>query len=248
MRTAGVDLAAEAAGTAVAGLEWSPGRAAVKELAVGADDATLIAAISRAGKTGIDCPLGWPEPFTEFVGAHRTGSVTIPAGMAGIDWRRRLVYRRTDLAVRAATGLSPLSVSADRIAHPAMRCAALLAELGRGGEPIDRGGGGVIVEVYPAASLKIWGLTHRGYKRAAGRPGLARLVDDLLAAAPWLDLGPHEPLCRSCDDAFDAVIAALTAGAAARGLTTRPDADQAATAATEGWIALPTTPLSALRP
>jgi hypothetical protein len=46
--------------------------------------------------------------------------------------------------------------------------------------------------------------------------------------------------CRESHDAFDAVIAALTARAAARGLTRRPQTEaEAAAASTEGWVAFP---------
>jgi predicted nuclease with RNAse H fold len=203
----------------------------------------VVEAVLAADKAGIDCPLGWPERFIDFVRAHREGHVAVPAGA---DWRRRLAFRETDLVVREATGLVPLSVAADRIAHPAMRCAALLAELARRGEPVARDGTGRVVEVYPAASLQRWGLRHRGYKRAANAEHLDRLLDALLTRAPWLDLGAHDAVCRSSDDAFDAVIAALTARAAAQGSTTVPDAERAAVAATEGWIALPTCPMDAL--
>jgi hypothetical protein len=66
--------------------------------------------------------------------------------------------------VREQAGLVPLSVSADRIAHVALRCAVLLAELDASGRPVDRSGSGHVVEVYPAASLRRWGLDHPGYK------------------------------------------------------------------------------------
>jgi hypothetical protein len=66
--------------------------------------------------------------------------------------------------VLAEAGVNPLSVSADRIAHAAFRCAGLLARLAALGEPVDRAGSGVVVEVYPAAALRRLGLTHRGYK------------------------------------------------------------------------------------
>ena len=102
------------------------------------------------------------------------------------------------------------------------------------------------MEIYPAASLKCWGLAYRGYKHPRNPQALAALVDDLLAAAPWLDPGPHEGLRRTSHDAVDAIIAALTARAAAQGLATRPDEKQAAAARSEGWIALPTSPLSEL--
>jgi Protein of unknown function (DUF429) len=96
------------------------------------------------------------------------------------------------------------------------------------------------------SSQSRWGLPHRGYKQPRNAQVLAALVDDLLAAGPWLDPGPHESLCRSSHDAADAVIAALTACAAQKDLATRPDERQGAAAHTEGWIALPTSPLRQL--
>ncbi|TDD15035.1 DUF429 domain-containing protein [Nonomuraea diastatica] len=246
MLTIGVDLAAEAARTAVAWLDWSGGRARLVNVRTGADDDVIVEAAMGAGKAGIDCPLGWPDRFVDFVTAHRAGHVQVPAGLAGRAWRRDLAWRVTDQVVRAQTGLTPLSVSADRIGHATMRCAVLLAELAWRGQPVDRRGGGAVVEVYPAACLKRWGLSHRGYKRAANLAGLGELVDRLREAAPWLDLGEHEPLCRASDDATDAVISALAARASALGLATVPGRDQAKAAATEGWIALPTTPLNSL--
>jgi Protein of unknown function (DUF429) len=71
-------------------------------------------------------------------------------------------------------------------------------------------------------------------------------MDDLQAAAPWLDPGHYQGLCRSSHDALDAVVAALTARAAVQGQATRPDRTQAAAARSEGWITLPTSPLTEL--
>jgi predicted nuclease with RNAse H fold len=248
MHTVGVDLAAEATNTAVAWLDWSPRGAAVRDLVLGADDDVIVEAVSQADKAGIDCPFGWPESFVTFISAHRDDRFTEPEDVAGRDWRRRLSFRRTDEAVRALTGLVPLSVATDRIAHPAMRCASLLARLAREGLPVDRSGSGVVVEVYPAASLKQWGLPYRRYKRSENLVSRGRLVDDLLAAADWLTLGRHEQACRASDDALDAVIAALTAYAAFQGLTVRPSPTDAAAARTEGWIMIPASRLSELAP
>jgi hypothetical protein len=157
--------------------------------------------------------------------------------------------RLTDRVVQAETGLTPLSVSADLIGHVALRCACLLAEAGRRGQAIDRAGDGVITEVYPAASLRAWGLAHAGYKQRGSRLALDDLVDSLKRQAPWLRLGVAEGTCRESHDAFDSVIAALTARAAARGQTRRPQTPQeAAAASTEGWTAfpLPATTLASL--
>ncbi|HEV2450645.1 MAG TPA: DUF429 domain-containing protein [Streptosporangiaceae bacterium] len=223
MLTVGVDLAAEPAGTALAVVDWGAGGAAITEVVRGAGDGVILAAIARAGKAGIDCPLGWPGAFILFVADHQAGRVRIPGGLTGQQWRRQLAWRMTDEVVRAETGLIPLSVAADRIGHTAMRCAGLLAQLARQGQPVDRCGRGVVAEVYPAASLKCWGLPHRGYKDRRKAWALEVLVDDLLAAAPWLDPGPWESLCRASHDATDAVIAALTARAAQKDLVTWPD-------------------------
>jgi predicted nuclease with RNAse H fold len=247
MLTVGVDLAAEAAGTAVAWVDWSADGAHVRRIDLGADDELIVGAILAADKAGIDCPLGWPDRFVDFVAAHRAGHVPTRSGIAGRVWRRDLALRVTDQVTRDITGLTPLSVSADRIGHTAMRCASLLAQLAQHGEPVDRRGDGVVVEVYPAAALKLWGLPYRGYKRARNRVALGSLVDELQSVASWLDLGPSVAACRESDDAIDAVVAALTARAASQGLTTSPG-EHADAAGTEGWIALPTTDLHELKP
>ncbi|MEU0565065.1 DUF429 domain-containing protein [Nonomuraea sp. NPDC005983] len=246
MLTVGIDLAAEAVRTAVAWLDWSAGRVRLVRVVVGADDDLIVEAVMGAGKAGIDCPLGWPDKFVDFVTAHRAGHVEVPKEVAGRAWRRDLALRVTDQAVYEQTGLTPLSVSADRIGHATMRCAAVLAELARRGRPVDRRGGGAVVEVYPAACLKGWGLPYRGYKRTANLTELGRLVDRMLEVAPWLELGEYEPLCRASDDATDAVVSALAARASALGLVTVPTSEQEGVAGTEGWIALPTAPLDRL--
>jgi predicted nuclease with RNAse H fold len=183
MLTVGVDLAAQPEGTAIACLDWSPGRASVRSLVVGAHDDQIVEAIRQADKAGIDCPLGWPVLFVEFVTAHQHGNVRIPPDLLGRDWRRRLAYRLTDLAVHETTGQRPLSVAADRIGHTAMRAAGLLARLAADGHPVDRTGTGVVVEVYPAASLRRWGLPYRGFKGPKNFTPLGDLVDRLRRAA-----------------------------------------------------------------
>jgi predicted nuclease with RNAse H fold len=244
--TVGVDLAAESEGTAIACLEWSPGHARLRGLLLGAEDRQILEVVKRADKAGIDCPLGWPAPFIEFVSAHQHGNVAVPAELAGRDWRRRLAYRCTDVAVHELTGRWPLSVAADRIGHTAMRAAGLLARLAADGQPVDRAGAGVVVEVYPAASLQRWGLPSRGYKRKANLGVLNDLVDRLTKAAPWLDLDAAKALYRSSDHAIDAIVAALTARAAAQGLVTMPTAEQLEPARIEGWIAVPKSSISSL--
>jgi predicted nuclease with RNAse H fold len=247
--TVGVDLSAEEANTGLATIEWTAARpgpedgagsaAVLVDLQARVGNGAIVQAAIPAAKVGIDCPFGWPVGFTEFVAEHQGGDVRARDGRP-LDWRRKLANRETDLYVRTITKLTPLSVSADRIGHAAMRCAALLAELKQAGVPVDRSGQtGAVAEVYPSACLLRWGLLHRRYKHRANRDALDGLVDALLGAAPWLSLGAHERLVRTNDDAFDAVIAALGARAVERGLTEPPPRKDQKTAEIEGWITVP---------
>lgn len=232
--------------TALASIEWAGTRAVVRDIVCPASDEAILEMIGQAGKTGIDCPLGWPDAFVDFLTAHRSGHVALVPGGLETGWRRPLTMRRTDVFVQEKLHLVPLSVSADRIAHVALRCAVLLAKLDAAGRPIDRSGAGAVVEVYPAASLLVWRLRHRGYKRPKEPEVLAAVTGDLLAAAPWLDCGPHEETIRRSHDAFDAVIAALTARAASQGQTSPFSEHDLAAARTEGWIAIPNSPIGQL--
>lgn len=239
MQTLGIDLAAQPEKTGVAWLQWAAGKARVTELHVGASDEMLLQAMTAASKTGIDCPLGWPREFVAFVSKHQDDHVVVEPGLAA-DWRRKLSYRVTDLHVKSTVpGIQGLSVSSDRIGVTTMRCAALLSQLAGLGAAVARTGSGPVAEVYPAASLVRWGFNHKGYKGIAAKSRRSQLVDELLSAAPWLDLGSHEGRCRASDDALDAVLASLTARAAALGLTEPIPAKEQKAAEIEGWIALP---------
>jgi hypothetical protein len=127
-----------------------------------------------------------------------------------------------------------------------MRAAGILAALEKAGHDVDRAGTGMVVESYPAAALKRWSLAHRKYKGSEGRLAREALVDQLVARCPGVSLGRFDTAVRDSDDALDAVICALIARAAALGRVLAPTDDQAARAATEGWIAVPTCELSDL--
>lgn len=242
--TAGVDLAAEAKGTAVAVLSWEDSRAVVTSVAVGAEDEQVLDVVRRAHKVGVDCPFGWPTAFARLVSEHQRAQLGAPPS-SGREWRRGLTMRLTDQHVQRVTGLTPLSVSADRIAHAALRWAAIAATVAASGLDASRDGSGLLAEVYPAAALRGWGLPYRGYKGPANRSVRDGLVDGLLAGAPWLDLAHYEDLCRSSDHALDSVLCALVARAAACGMT-QPADRLRPEVAEEGWIHLPTVPLEVL--
>jgi hypothetical protein len=231
--TAGVDLASQALRTAACTVRWSAGEASVTALtASGIGDEDILELIATSDKTGVDVPLGWPDAFVAAVAAHHTGR-TWPGGT-----QRALRYRFTDHHVWMQTERWPLSVSSDLIAVPALRAAALL---GRIPEAADRSGSGRITEVYPAAALRRWGYDGRGYKRRAGSENRSALVPNFRRRTEsWLRLdadGWRE--CELSDDAFDALVAALVARAAAVGRCDPLPVSQQTLAAREGWIALP---------
>lgn len=243
--TAGIDLAASSAATATAAVRWSDGGARVISVRLGVDDADLLDLVAGATRTGIDCPLGWPVAFIDFLNRQQRGAIEL-AEVDSVPDRTAIVYRRTDLVCWHG-GDRPLSVAADRIAHPALRAAGLLAALAGRGVDADRAGRGAVVETYPAAALRHWGLPSRAYKRAVNEPARRDLVRALLGAAPWLTVtdDDRDLLIRS-DDALDAVVCALVARASLLGAVSRPAPPEVEIAAREGWIAVPTGDLAQL--
>lgn len=230
MITLGIDLSSQPKDTAACLIDWSkPRRIVVREAALHCDDAKLDVLVREAGAVGIDAPLGWPEAFAAAVGNWTATRWGDPA------FQKSLRLRLTDIAVHAQTKLTPLSVSTDRIGLPAMRAMALLARHG----VTDRSGGdGPFFEVYPAGSLKQWGLRCRGYKgpESAAIAIRRELLDELRTAIPGLRV---DDAYAETDHAFDALIASLTTRVAALGRTQSPLEKQRETARREGWIHLP---------
>ncbi|MGJ9426144.1 DUF429 domain-containing protein [Nesterenkonia halotolerans] len=244
MRTGGVDLAAENKGTALAVIEWTPDRARLEQLSLDVDDAEITEVAAGVARLGIDCAFGWPDEFVGFVTAHADlAQPQTPDG--GMAWRRTLAYRQTDRQVRERSGRWPLSVSTDRIGLTAMRCAGLLGRLAGSGLVVDRSGrDGAVVEVYPGATLRVWKWEMRGYR---SDPEVRRsLVQRMRREAPWFELGARAELMVESTDAFDAVVAALAARAAATGRYDPPPAEHQERAEREGWIILPSCPLGEL--
>ena len=234
----GIDLAAQPRRTGVAVLRETGEGVLLEHVGVGADDDALLDHLQGAAKIGVDVPLGCPKPFVDLLTAHAAGTMTAPASTGG-DWRRGLALRATDLEVHRRTGLTPLSVATDRIAHPALRWAGIEARLREEGIDVARDGAGRICEVYPAATLRRWGLPHRGYKGTGGRAARRGLVEALGGRFPGLDWAGHDAACVEEDDVLDAVIATLMAREVARGRAVPPPDPLREIALVEGWIWLP---------
>jgi predicted nuclease with RNAse H fold len=125
-----------------------------------------------------------------------------------------------------------------------MRCAGLLGRLEKTGIQIDRSGAGVVAEVYPGATLRVWGFDTTGYRKSVDER--KRLLNQILEQANWLDTSSFASLMLESCDAFDAVIAALASRAAFLGLSEPPTQSQMSQARIEGWIALPVGKISEL--
>jgi hypothetical protein len=235
MLIAGLDLAAEPKATALSIIDWSGKNARLLQLDLNVDDQLIVDSTRNTQKLGIDCALGWPIEFVEFLNRYSQNSFSQIAG--DMSWRRRMAYRETDRAVRELTGRWPLSVSTDRLGLTAMRCAGLLSKLAADGVEIDRTGAGKIVEIYPGASLRLWGFDTSGYRATA--TSRATLLKQICKAAPWFEPGDFAELMIESCDAFDSVIANFAARSAQLGISTEPPPETAIRAISEGWIALP---------
>jgi hypothetical protein len=269
--TLGIDLASQPRNTALCVVAWGRERGEVVTLAHGEwdgvrlDDRVLIGAAcgnrpgesdaKRPAKVAIDAPFGWPDPFVRALEAHHSLG-RWPTRPAEPRWH--FERRETDRFVHEHAEKLPLSVSTDRIAYPAMRCAALLAALEEklGAEAAARDGTGLVVEAYPDAALRcwlrdMWKPKAPSYKGASDAARARRtLVADTLVErlGERFDIsGDRREQCRASDDCLDALVCALVGRAVALGHTIAPAGDeQHRLARTEGWIHLPAKPLADL--
>ncbi len=224
MRVLGIDLSSAEKGTSACAIEYAGKLGRCSRPHEQCSDAEIDRLIENSDAVGIDAPLGWPDKFKKAVS----------------DWmfeywnteiRDELRFRETDRIVRDRMGRWPLSVSSDLIALPAMRAMAMLR---RHGVQDKSGGDGRFYEVYPAGSLRIWGIYESGYKKSI--EVRHRMLSSLRANYPLIQI-PDE--YADTDDNLDSLIAAITVEQAIRGGTVGPTASQLKLATSEGWIHLP---------
>lgn len=241
MRTLGIDLSANPAKTGACEVDWDTGVIALLDRPT--SDEQLVEAARRADLTAIDVPLGWPDEFLDALVAHRdrTGwppiGTTPPAG-AQEEIGGAVPQRET------VPGSQPLSVSSDLIGVAAMRGARIQHLLELAGVPVDRSGTtGRVIEAYPAAALRVWGLSSSKYKGTPNAEACRVLARELTGRC-----GPLSAAAASCldgcdDDGLDGFVCALVARAALAGNTTRPGPENLDVARREGWIHIPTVDL-----
>ncbi|MEJ7764697.1 MAG: DUF429 domain-containing protein [Acidimicrobiales bacterium] len=251
MSIAGVDMSSQTTDTAACVLTIE-GETLVATAYPKVDDTELRAAMQAPNVfVGIDAPFGWPAPFAAFAAAWsgRSGRHVPPwAELDHRSWREvaeALKFRATDRFVRLYLRAQHVcgdncpsrwpdgfSVSADKLALPALRTMRLLAAA----NIVDiTGETANVVEVYPGPALAAWHLSGEGYKGTRRREGKDTpaftqrktaahwLVDQLRTAAPFdvnadsLDL--LEEQAAESDHNLDALVCALTAWAAKVGHT-----------------------------
>ncbi|MBJ7470746.1 MAG: DUF429 domain-containing protein [Solirubrobacteraceae bacterium] len=192
---------------------------------------------------GIDAPFGWPVAFVEAVSNWEAGD------LQGFRKRPELRLRATDRFVQATSGVTPLSVSVDRIGSTAMLCVEVLSRYARrlDAPKIDRARAlSGVAEVYPAAALRLWTADDGRQLQAASYKTSAPAREELLLQVAGIlqdELGgeveqlpgygeagvciPVElraPMLHH-DDAFDAFLCALVARAVALGTCLTIDRD-----------------------
>lgn len=243
MRSVGIDLAVQPSNTGVASIAWQPDGSGVASLSdTGDDDALVELLLDRdVDVVGLDVPLGWPVAFVDAVVTRRAGRQIVVDSWA--DFYARTRSRATDRWLRSSSAqANPISVSMDKIGATAMRAAWLLSRAEGEGLEIDRTGlTGRVVEVYPAAALKQWRLLHSGYK-GSDLATLRNLSGEFLRRSR-ITVDAE----ISNDHELDALISAVVARLARTGGTQLIPRDLLELARSEGWIHIPTGPLSEAR-
>lgn len=204
----------------------------------------------------VDIPFGWPAGMGPALSAHHAGEqIESPAAEFFLRHTDRHVQERVaELNLQDRAGaIRPMSVGADRIARAALSWQKALHRLRTAhGHPIpvlvrsDRPPGSGAIEVYPAATLRAFGLPFTGYKgsESAARDRRAQILAGLEALGLRPD--PEERALRhrlvDSDHALDAVICTLAAREFLRGNVYDPPADRRELIRKEGWMWVPVLP------
>jgi hypothetical protein len=184
----------------------------------------------------LDAPLGWPLAMGQLLEGHRAGE-----GMtADAD---RLFHRQCDDFIQARTGCRPMEVGANFIARTALSALKLLAEVRERSDrrlPLlwhhEAGDDGGVIEVYPAATLRMHGLPWRRYKPAAALDLRDSLIEGWSAQLiPPAEHSPARQAMRAQADVLDAAHCVLAGVDFIHGQA-MPPPRLSDDLAVEGWI------------
>jgi hypothetical protein len=236
----GIDCATKAERIGLARGMWDRGQLSLLEVVAGVDAVPVLQVsewVRRAPHRALlclDAPLGWPSLLAASLAEHQAGDpLTQPAD--------ELFRRYTDACCQKRVGQRPMEVGADRIARTARAALELLEGVReRTGLPIplawnpDHLLHASAIETYPAATLKVRGLSNRGYKRGLGaRAARERL---LVALAGAWDIACDRAALLGNDDLFDAALCALTGADFLAGRCCPPPPEAIDAVHREGWI------------
>lgn len=186
----------------------------------------------RPALLALDAPLGWPRALGIQLHKHSAGMLL---GGKADD----LFSRETDRVVKSKIGKRPLEVGANLIARTAHSALELLERLRKkthltiplAWEPSEIKDV-CVIEVYPAATLRVLDIKPAGYKKSAAhseRKELMKALEKHLTIAE----AERNKLEKSAD-MIDAVICVLAAADFLAGKCMKPENPKEARK--EGWI------------
>lgn len=189
--------------------------------------------IPKTGRVllALDAPLGWPMPMGIALKEHAAG---LPISGSG----NCLFRRETDRFIKTTTGQQSLDVGADRIARTAVAALTLIQSLREAlGEPIPLAWTPTFsarvaaIEVYPAATLKVRGISPKGYKTTQEVEARRRIISSMREE---IEITADVGVLERYPDALDAGVCVCAAMDFLSDNAVQPR-DQSL-AAKEGWI------------
>jgi predicted RNase H-like nuclease len=181
----------------------------------------------------LDAPLGWPKPLAESLIHHRAGEpIRTPA--------HAMFRRETDQFIHREIGKTPLDVGADRIARTAHAALQLLAtlrdelslDIPLAWDPADVSTVAAI-EVYPAATLDVYGIRSTGYKKPEQIAERQEILDALRSRHKLTKWNSVPDLCKT-SDLLDAAICVVAGQDFIKQRAMNPENRELAES--EGWI------------
>jgi predicted RNase H-like nuclease len=155
----------------------------------------------------IDAPLGWPKSLGEELIHHSAGNSLNTES-------NRLFRRDTDKFIKEHVGKQSLDVGADRIARTAHAALKILSEVSEDINceiPLawnaELNSNISVIEVYPAATLKMCGYRSDGYKK---KENIEQRKEILKAISKDVTFNLDTSLMVEDDDVLDAAICVLS--------------------------------------
>ena len=212
---------------------------------------TALLAAGAFDAAGIDAPFALPAEhmptshgqLLDAVAEIERGSRPFPSAddlvstfAPSLGPRGQKVYRQTEKlwSRQGVNTRSTLWAGARGGAAMTAACLALLRAVGRPVWPWSVEGHGLLVEAFPAAQLKTWGLPHQKYNGNDADQAVNSL-EIVYGLSKRIELGSYREQLLANADALDAAVAAFGAIAVSQERLVNSPGQQSRT---EGWIAV----------